>query len=101
MDIEVEIVNVRAVAIGKVISPSMPAGEMGDADASLAIIDPDHQAFFDGEFCTTPLYNRSQLRPGNRIVGPAIVIQKDSTTLVLPGFEATVDAYTNLIIAKA
>lgn len=100
MDIELEVVNIRAVAIGKVPSPSLPTGEMSGLDASHAIVDPGHQAFFDGEFQTTPLYDRNQLRPGNQVAGPAIVIQKDSTTLVLPGFVAIVDEFTNLVINK-
>lgn len=100
MDIELEVVNIRAVAIGKVPSPSLPTGEMSGLDASHAIVDPGHQAFVDGEFQTTPLYDRNQLRPGNQVAGPAIVIQKDSTTLVLPGFVAIVDEFTNLVINK-
>lgn len=101
MDIELEIVNIRAVAIGKVTSPALPMGELGEPDADHAMVDPTHEAFFDGEFRTTPLYDRSFLRPGNEVYGPAIVIQKDSTTLVLPGFVAVVDRYTNLVISKA
>ncbi|QQE80017.1 hydantoinase/oxoprolinase family protein [Alicyclobacillus sp. SO9] len=101
MDIEVEIVNVRAVAIGKVLSPSLPTDELGESDSSHAVIDAEHQAFFDGAFQKTPLYSRDLLKPGNQITGPAIVTQKDSTTLVLPGFIAAVDAYANIIISKA
>jgi len=32
------------------------------------------------------------------VPGPAIVIEMDSTTVVLPGYEATVDKLGNLII---
>ncbi|MEQ8165654.1 MAG: hypothetical protein RIC93_06215 [Alphaproteobacteria bacterium] len=47
---------------------------------------------------TTPVYDRAKLAPGNRIEGPAVVIQLDSTSLVQPGFHATVDEYFNLVI---
>ncbi|KGT72784.1 5-oxoprolinase, partial [Bradyrhizobium japonicum] len=100
MDIEVEIVNLRAVAIGKVVSPSLPVAEPGGEDASCAVLDPDHEAFFDGQFVKTPLYDREKLRPNNKVFGPAIITQKDSTTLVLPGFVAEVDQWMNLLISE-
>lgn len=98
MDVDLEIVNVRAVAVGRVVTPNLPVQERAGADPAQALIDPDHKAYFDGEFITTPLFDRTLLRPGNQVFGPAIITQKDSTTLVLPGFVAEVDVYTNLII---
>ena len=100
MDIDREIVNIRAVAIGKVISPAMPEVEPGSEDSSHAIVNAEHQAYFDGQFRKTPLYDRSRLKPNNQVHGPAIIVQKDSTTLVLPGFVATVDQHLNLLLAK-
>nr|WP_309099984.1 hydantoinase/oxoprolinase family protein [Fredinandcohnia onubensis] len=100
METEVEIVNIRAVAIGKVNSPELPINEAGNEDASHAIIDPDHQAYFDGQFVKTPIYDRNLLQRNNKIFGPAIVTQKDSTTLVLPGNIAEVDEHMNLLIKE-
>ena len=100
MDIDIEIVNIRAVAIGKISSPSLPISEPGDTDASMAVVDSSHEAYFNGEFVKTPLYDRNLLKPNNRITGPAIITQKDSTTLVLPGFVASVDKHMNLLISK-
>ena len=51
-----------------------------------------------GGFVSCPLYDRERLAAGNRIEGPAIVEQMDSTTLVPPGAAATVDPYANLIM---
>ena len=98
IDSEVEIVNIRAVAIGKLNSPLLPKSEPGSTDASQAIIVSDHEAYFDGEMKTTPIYDRSLLRPNNEIVGPAIITQKDSTTLIIPGHIATVDEHMNILI---
>ena len=100
MDTELEIVNLRVVARGTVVSPPRPQGERADEDASGAIIDAEHEAYFDGAMQTTPLYDREKLRPGNRVSGPAIVVQKDSTTLILPRHRATVDETFNLLIDK-
>ena len=45
-----------------------------------------------------PIYDRDGLRTGNRIQGPAIVEQMDTTTVLLPGQFASVDPYLNLIV---
>ena len=51
-----------------------------------------------GGSVTVPVYAREKLAPGNVLAGPAIVEQMDSTTVVLPGMTARVDAYDNLIL---
>ena len=57
--------------------------------------------FFDGQFMTTSTYDRDRLRPGNRIPGPAVVTQRDSTTVVHPGHEGEVDPHLNILIRPA
>ena len=47
-----------------------------------------------------PVYDRERLLAGNLIDGPAIVTQLDSTTLVLPGWQAAVDSNGNLVIER-
>jgi N-methylhydantoinase A len=49
----------------------------------------------------TPLYDRTCLRAGNIIAGPAIIEQMDATTIVLPGMTARVEPYLNLILESA
>lgn len=46
-----------------------------------------------------PVYNRYQLSPGVRIKGPAIVEERESTTVILPGDTATISASGSLVIA--
>ncbi len=41
---------------------------------------------------STPIYERTSLRPGNVVVGPAIVQGEDTTIAVPPGMRLTVDA---------
>jgi N-methylhydantoinase A len=48
----------------------------------------------------SPVYDRGGLGFGHQFDGPAIVEQMDSTTLVLPGQSARVDAYLNLAIEE-
>ena len=44
------------------------------------------------------IYDRALLKAGNRISGPAIICEMDSTTLVLNGHVADVDAFANILI---
>jgi N-methylhydantoinase A len=92
-----EIVNVRAVALGKSADVAPPVIEKGDADPSGAKT-RDHQLYMDGKMQDAVIYDRALLKAGNRIPGPAIVTEMDSTTLVHSGCEALVDAHGNLII---
>jgi len=48
--------------------------------------------------CETAVYDRSGLRPGDHVVGPAIVEQMDTTTVILPEHHAVVDDRLNLIL---
>jgi N-methylhydantoinase A len=48
-----------------------------------------------------PVYARDRLLAGNFFHGPAVVTQMDSTTLVLPGWQAEVDEVGNLILDLA
>ncbi len=53
------------------------------------------------EPASVPVYARDTLDVGSRLVGPAIVEQLDSTTVILEGQTATVDEYENLWIEEA
>ena len=46
-----------------------------------------------------PVYRRDRLAPGAAWAGPAIVEEPSSTTLILEGMTAAVDAYGNMIVA--
>ena len=52
----------------------------------------------EGKDCTATVYDRALLKSGNRIAGPAIVMEMDSTTVILPKHHGKVDAYGNILI---
>ena len=54
--------------------------------------------YFEGEHHDAIIFDRNKLHEGLVVVGPAIVSEMDSTTVVLPGYEAKVDAVGNLLI---
>src|SRR6266508_813960 len=92
-----EIVNLRAVGYGDVPKLELPVGELGSEDASGAVVD-EHDVIFDGERVPTKIYDRTKLTPGAALDGPAVVTEFDSTTVVLPGYRAAVDANFNILI---
>jgi len=48
-------------------------------------------------YTDTPVYDRYELAAGTSLTGPAIVEERESTTVLPPGVTATVDEYANLI----
>ena len=54
--------------------------------------------YFSGNWLDTPVFRRTGLRPGQRIDGPAIIEQLDSTTLIGPGQNACVDDWEQITI---
>jgi 5-oxoprolinase (ATP-hydrolysing) len=58
-------------------------------------------AYFDGKFHDTPVYDRYALAPGKIVAGPAIIEEREATTVIAPGDTVTVDAARNLRIDVA
>lgn len=100
MDTPHEIVNLRAVALGRALD--LPAAELekGNGDPAAAKI-RDHVLWMDGREQAAVIYDRAKLRAGDMIPGPAIVCEMDSTTLIESGCVATVDAVGNILINLA
>jgi N-methylhydantoinase A len=95
----VQLVTFRIEAAGLVRKARFqPQAEAGP-DASAAITGRRDMWLPEaGGFVSCPVYDRERLQAGNRIAGPAIVEQMDTTTIVLPGMVAVVEPYMNLIL---
>jgi len=61
------------------------------------------EAYFEeyNSFVETPLFERAALVRGQKLVGPAIVEQADTTTVIYPNQVSEVDKWGNLIITAA
>lgn len=99
---EVEFVNVRGTAVGSLPKAELhllPPRAEGDGHLEPAEVRP---VFFRnlGGHVPCAIYQRSSLRAGDVLAGPAIVEQLDSTTLLPPGYRLAVDERHNLHIAK-
>jgi len=95
---EVEIVAARVVAHAGGAQPSITPEETNTQRGDPHI--GDRLIYFTDtkEPLDTPVYDRALLDAGQSLAGPAVIEQMDSTTLVLPGQEADVDTYGNIVI---
>jgi N-methylhydantoinase A len=96
----VEFVNFRAVHTFPLPRPALrpPRRHAGTlADARLG----ERRAWFAPEgFAATAIYDRARVPAGARIVGPAILEQADTTTVVPPGHVAIADDSGNLRLTR-
>ena len=99
-DSPLEIATVRVIGRGTVKGVTLSEGLNGaGADVSGAVMRKE-RAYFGG-WVETPLIDRNKLRPGNEVVGPAVVVQDDTTTVIEPGYRGAVDRFGNILIEEA
>ena len=95
----VEIVNVRLAALGVSPRPARPSLPVGGPDASAAV--REHRDVWFGELAdwvACPVLERTRLQCGNAFNGPALVEERDATTVVHPGWSAEVDGHGNMVL---
>ena len=92
-DQEIELVAVRLAAFGELPTPEAPDMTRGRATPPAEARVGTRRVLLPTEAraVRASVWDRATLRAGNRIEGPAIVEQMDSTTVVLPGQRVTVE----------
>jgi N-methylhydantoinase A len=80
------------VSLERLSGASSGAGSLGDAQAGT------RDVWFEAGWRPTPIYRRERLPAGGEFVGPAIVEQLDTTTVVEPADHVRVDPLGNLVI---
>ena len=93
----VEVVNLRLKMDVAMEKPQVARQSASRPDSSAALIGEAEVVFQQGPLMS-PLYQRDDLVCGNRISGPALVIQMDATTVVPPGWGGAVDPFGNLLL---
>jgi N-methylhydantoinase A len=96
-------VQLRSVRV-RVTRPTRAPVGPGSPPLARSALPPVHRRdvhFADaGGFVATPVHRWSDLRPGDRVPGPAIVQADDTTVVVVPRRIATVDRHRNLIVRR-
>jgi N-methylhydantoinase A len=97
LPLEHEFVALRAVVQGKGINIKRQVIAKGGSSPAAAAVGRQ-KSYMDGRDCLATVYDRALLKAGNRIAGPAIVMEMDSTSVILPKHHGKVDAYGNILI---
>ncbi|WP_066683003.1 hydantoinase B/oxoprolinase family protein [Caulobacter sp. CCH9-E1] len=93
----VETLSVEAIGHADAGAEPSFGGAKGDgAPKALAMV----EARMAGALHATPVFDRETLAVGAEILGPAIIRESTGTTVVEPGWRATVDARLNLVLDR-
>ena len=93
----IEIVNIRLSASAKLHTFEDKPAVSGDAGEP--VMREKRMVYFDEENpVETQIYDRAEMRPGQRVTGPAVLEQMDTTTPVYPGDVAEMTPDGHLII---
>ncbi|GAC30915.1 hydantoinase/oxoprolinase family protein [Brumicola pallidula] len=92
-----EIVMVRAIV--SAASTALPLSKQITGNTTLLECKiADTKIYHAGQYHQAAIYERAKMVVGLVIPGPCIVGEMDSTTVILPGYVATVDTVGNLLI---
>jgi N-methylhydantoinase A len=87
--LDVEVVAWRITAYG----PDITQDEIKNQTETVATKVSSRKVRFSGGLKDTPVYTRSSLRPGKSIKGPAIIEERETTIVILPGWQVRVDRH--------
>jgi N-methylhydantoinase A len=96
---EIELVTVRSRAVVRSPQPKITVGDRarqtGKGSRAPAEMQP---IVFDGRRHRTAIYERGQLVPSKKYVGPAVITEYSATTVVPPRMQFWLDVADNLVI---
>jgi 5-oxoprolinase (ATP-hydrolysing) len=91
----VEMLSVEAIGVSRNRDTAMTL-----ENARAAPLPGHVRARLGGRDCEAPVHDRDRLDPGAVIDGPAIVREANATTVVEPGWRATIDVRRNLLLER-
>ena len=98
-DRAVEIVTIRLRARHLQAGVALPEAP-SDRQRSAAMPAGQTALWDDAQAVTAPIFEREQCEPGVRLVGPALIVQADATTVLPAGWSADADRYGSLLLRR-
>jgi N-methylhydantoinase A len=98
-DLPIEILTWR-VTVSTIVPAAKP---QATHDTHRAVVPTQSRPVLDtatAELSSYGVVRRAELGPGDRIAGPALIIEDETTTVVSPVFDATVDARNYLVLTR-
>lgn len=96
-DLVIEAVSVEAIGLGESTEEAIDLRSARQGSLRPAEV---VKMFSGGEWHDTPLYPREDTRPGDVMCGPAIIAEKNQTTVVEPGWQAEVTQKDHLVLKR-
>lgn len=97
----VEIVNIRLKSIGVTKKINLKKRQIREEIPSKRALLKKQKLFYRGKEHMASVYMRESLESGNRILGPALIVDQDATTFLPPTYSLQVDGLLNLIMEKS
>ena len=92
----IQIVNLAVKALGNLETPSLPKVSKEKVKEPIGF----RKTIFElDKRYKTPIFNRRKLVANQQIIGPALIEQMDTTTIIFPNDSCVVDEWGNLIIS--
>jgi N-methylhydantoinase A len=90
----IELINLRLLSLGETVKPRFSQEEFEGTDPSKAF-KRKRNVFLplDEAFVEVPVYDGHKMKCGNRVEGPAVIEQVNTTTFVTPEYNVLCDQY--------
>ena len=95
-EIRAVLVNLHTAVLGR--RPGIDLAALASGSATSRTASAERTVRFPDSRHPTPILRRESLSPGATLVGPAIIEQLDTTTVLPPDFRSVVDQAGNLIV---
>ena len=94
----VEAVSVEAIGLSgqQVDAQTSASSRIGALGAAETV-----RMFSGGVEHAAPIYVRSLMQPGDKVLGPAIIAEQNATSIVEPGWQCEVTAQNHLVLTRA
>jgi N-methylhydantoinase A len=100
-DDPVELVALGAAALGTLPGPALQPASTSPSGGDAPPVRDTRRVFFgQSGWVAARVYDRRDLYPGHRAAGPAIVEEREATTVLVPGAHLHVDPYANLVLTR-
>jgi 5-oxoprolinase (ATP-hydrolysing) len=93
----VEAMSVEALGGATELSEPVTTIDQNRAPLELNTVLPVHMG---GKGAQTPIVDRSELRPGDTVTGPAIITEPHGTNILEPGWQAELTAKDHLVLTR-
>ncbi|MEO1132351.1 MAG: hydantoinase B/oxoprolinase family protein, partial [Cyanobacteria bacterium J06639_1] len=96
----------RALIVAAIAVEAIGTGEVaGEPECNKVRQSPLQPAarvrtYASGTWRETPVYERDQLVPGDRMTGPALIVEATGTNAIAPGWEAEVTSRLHLVLSR-